>query len=224
MTDIVQMSKDGKKFYPQTHVQAVIGLQDSLVGTNLLTNSNFSSGLDHWIVNGGTNSDCKAVVTTDYDGDACIHITGTGYLCGIYRSTVPFNQNQITTGSVLAKGTGEIGLIGLEGRANYNFGTISTESYSKIGSTTQASSSTNNFSVYFNQVDGVLDVYVKLAKLELGSHATDWIPAPEDSGYNEWYSNTYYNTKNLVIPYAGTVPCSQLEQGFAVEFTAKESG
>lgn len=29
---------------------------------------------------------------------------------------------------------------------------------------------------------------------------------------------------NGVIPYAGTVPCNQLEQGFTAEFTAKESG
>jgi len=29
---------------------------------------------------------------------------------------------------------------------------------------------------------------------------------------------------NGVIPYAGTVPCNQLEQGFTVEFTAKEGG
>lgn len=29
---------------------------------------------------------------------------------------------------------------------------------------------------------------------------------------------------NGVIPYAGTVPCNQLEQGFIVEFTAKSSG
>lgn len=48
-----------------------------------------------------------------------------------------------------------------------------------------------------------------------------WSPAPEDSGYNEWYFDTYYNTDSLFIPYAGTVPCNQLEQQFAVELTAK---
>lgn len=61
-------------------------------------------------------------------------------------------------------------------------------------------------------------------KLEKGNVATPWSPAPSDPNYNEWYRNTYYNTKNLVIPYAGTVPCNQLEQGFAIEFTAKEAG
>ena len=32
------------------------------------------------------------------------------------------------------------------------------------------------------------------------------------------------DVNNGIIPYAGTVPCSQLEQGFTVEFTAKEAG
>jgi len=61
-------------------------------------------------------------------------------------------------------------------------------------------------------------------KLEKGTIATPWSPAPEDTEYNVWYTKTYYNTKNLVIPYAGTVHCNQLEQGFIVEFTAKEGG
>jgi len=63
----------------------------------------------------------------------------------------------------------------------------------------------------------------KEEKLEIGK-PTPWSPAPEDPDYNKWYLDTYYKTDNLVIPYAGTVPCNQLEQGFAVEFTAQEAG
>lgn len=51
-----------------------------------------------------------------------------------------------------------------------------------------------------------------------------WSPSPSDPSYNKWYLDTYYKIDNLVIPYAGTVPCNQLEQGFAIEFTAKEGG
>lgn len=149
-------------------------------GRNLLSNSNFSSGLDNWTVNLGGNSDCKTVVTTDSDGDACVHITGTGYGCGIYTQSVPFNQNQITTGSVLVKGTGTLLWVGLESRASSEFGTISTESYSKVGSTMQAASRTNPFCIYFRPASGVVDVYIKFAKLEKGSLATPWTPAPED--------------------------------------------
>lgn len=64
----------------------------------------------------------------------------------------------------------------------------------------------------------------KYKELMVTRTPSTWSPSPTDTGYNKWYLNTYYKTDNLVIPYAGTVPCSQLEQGFAVEFTAKEAG
>lgn len=155
-------------------------VNNSAVGTNLLTNSNFSSGLNNWKVNQGTNADFKAAVTTDSDGDACIHITGTGNTCGLYCWPVSFNQNQVTTGSIFVKGTGKLNIVGLEHRPFSNFGTISTDSYSKVGSTVQARSDANVFTVYFDAVNGVLDLYIKLAKLELGSAATDWSPNPTE--------------------------------------------
>lgn len=173
--DTGTVDNDGLTTAP-AFVELKTQVDNSAVGTNLLTNSNFSSGLDNWIALPGT----KAVATTDSDGDTCIHITGTGNVAGIYRVPVPFNQNQVTTGSVLAKGTGTIFLVGLEARSNYNFGTISTESYSKVCSTMQTGSEINNFVVYFNPVNGVVDVYIKLAKLELGSHATDYSLNPKE--------------------------------------------
>ncbi|ARK33973.1 collagen-like triple helix repeat-containing protein [Lactiplantibacillus plantarum] len=155
-------------------------VNNSAVGTNLLTNSDFSSGLNNWVVNSGTNADCKVVVTTDSGGDACIHITGTGNACGLHCIPVSFNQNQVTTGSILVKGTGVLNLVGFEHRPATNFGTISTGSYSKIGSTTQATSNTNSFCIYFNPVNNVVDMYIKFAKLEIGSYATDWCPNPSE--------------------------------------------
>lgn len=163
------------------------------IGTNLLINSNFSSGLDHWIINRGTNSDCKAGVTTDSDGDTCIHITGTGNKCGLWCRPIPFNQNQITTGSVLVKGIGTLALVGLEGRACSNFGTISTDSYSKVGSTMQAGSETNNFVVYFNPVNGVVDVYIKFVKLEKGPVATDYVSYTDSSGIEARLGSVTYD-------------------------------
>ncbi|WP_455583478.1 collagen-like protein [Lactiplantibacillus pentosus] len=154
-------------------------VNNSAVGINLLINSNFSSGLDHWTVNGGTNSDCKAVVATDSDGDTCIHITGTGTACGLYCKLVSFNQNQVTTGSILVKGTGTLNAVGV-GYGQTNFGTISTEYYSKVGSTMPAGSNSSIFRIYFNSVNDVVDIYIKFAKLEPGSHATDWCPNPTE--------------------------------------------
>lgn len=66
-------------------------------------------------------------------------------------------------------------------------------------------------------------VYVAMPKLESGTLTTDYSPAPEDPDYNKWYFDTYYNNANLFIPYAGTVPCNQLEQGFTIEMTAKDA-
>ena len=45
MTDIIQMSKGGMKFYPQTHAQAIVGLNS--VGTNLLINTSDDNDVDH---------------------------------------------------------------------------------------------------------------------------------------------------------------------------------
>ena len=67
-----------------------------------------------------------------------------------------------------------------------------------------------------------IELDLKNLKLETGDQ-TAFSPAPEDPEYNAWYIKTYYNTDNLVIPYSGTVPCSQLEQGFAIEMTAKDA-
>lgn len=179
---------DGKTPYLHTAYSWSADGQDRFTtvypNLNLITNSNFSSGLDHWIVNG----DFQVVVTTDSDGDACVHITGTGGWGGLWRGPVPFNQNQVTTGSALVKGTGELSLVGLEGRPNSNFGTISTESYSKVSSTMQAASTTNNFSIYFNPINGVVDVYIKFIKLELGTKATPWIPSSSEATTDDYPS------------------------------------
>lgn len=97
----------------------------------------------------------------------------------------------------------------------------------KVATFTLSNNSGNiatGFQFHLDNVPTTSTITVSNMKLEKGSVATDWSPAPEDPVYNEWYLDTYYNTDNLVIPYAGTVPCSQLEQGFVVEFTAKEGG
>lgn len=65
---------------------------------------------------------------------------------------------------------------------------------------------------------------ITISNFIISTVQSPWNPNQSDSEYNAWYTKIYYNTDNLVIPYAGTVPCSQLEQGFIVEFTAKQSG
>lgn len=54
-------------------------------------------------------------------------------------------------------------------------------------------------------------------KLELGTTASPWSPNPADQEYADWYY------KGSAISYRGTVPCSQLEQGFTIQLTATGS-
>ncbi|GAN41586.1 hypothetical protein LC1981_0805 [Lacticaseibacillus paracasei NRIC 1981] len=58
------------------------------------------------------------------------------------------------------------------------------------------------------------------AKVEVGNIATDWSPNPADPEYSSWY---YSLARNVSVPYSGSVPCNQLEQGFTVQFTATGS-
>ena len=193
---------DTKNKFDALKAQLDLAAQNiSSVRTNLLTNSNFSSGLDHWTVNIGDNADCKAVVTTDSDGDTCVHITGTGGSSGIWQTTVKFGQNQITTGSVLAKGIGKLSRVGFASAKNSNFGTVSTESYSKIGTTSQTVSDTNTFCIYFNPFNGVVDVYVKFAKLEKGPTATDYSLNPLDISTD---GSVQTSIKNALANYSTT--------------------
>jgi len=99
-----------------------------------------------------------------------------------------------------------------------------TSGYSTWTGTITAGSTIQRVTIVFSaQQSTASAVSYKEIKLEKGSVATPWSPAPEDHGYNEWCLDTYYNTDSLFIPYSGTVPCNQLEQGFAIEFTSKES-
>lgn len=124
----------------------------------------------------------------------------------------------------------EMAVSGSDGKT-YWFGTWKypeTPSGKERVSTTLTLPANVTFTVANNGLNGYVGINgtgrVSHAKIEKGSLATDWCPNPSDPGYNKWYLDTYYNTDNLVIPYAGTVPCNQLEQGFAIEFTAKEAG
>lgn len=57
-------------------------------------------------------------------------------------------------------------------------------------------------------------------KVEAGNTASAWSPNPADPEYSTWY---YGPSGGLSIPYRGTVPCNQLEQGFTVQLIATGS-
>ncbi|AWN84593.1 phage tail domain-containing protein [Lacticaseibacillus paracasei] len=66
----------------------------------------------------------------------------------------------------------------------------------------------------FNKTEVGTYQYMK-AKAELGTAYSDWSPNPTDP--------EYFGLNGNLIPYSGTVPNIQIEQGFSVEYTAKDN-
>lgn len=181
---------------------------DSAVGTNLLTGT--SGTLQTYSFNSwasGNLSSNKIRLISGQTYTARMWIQGYDVPTDLVMRT--FSES----GSQLAYATGNI--IGA------NSSGYSTVTWTADSNWTNDVRATLSFKS--QQSDTHSGQYSEL-KLEKGSVATDWCPNPSDPGYSVWYLDTYYNTDNLVIPYAGTVPCNQLEQGFAIEFTAKASG
>jgi len=182
------------------------------------------------VENSYATNDGVKVTVEPFDGTTNMwHVVaeqGNGAYVGIYfwdyyKGGLPDNSDW--SYSVDVKGIGKITRLGIEdSKLNPTVGTIGSE-WSRIIQTGHADKK-KTIVMYFDTTDSPLDVYIKLPKLEIGKIPTPWSPAPEDQEYNEWYLDTYYNTDNLVIPYAGTVPCNQLEQGFIIEFTSQTTG
>ena len=59
-------------------------------------------------------------------------------------------------------------------------------------------------------------VHWKEEKLAQEATPSPWSPNPADPEYNSLSGKVY-------VPYSGSVPCNQLEQGFTVQFTATDS-
>lgn len=73
-------------------------------------------------------------------------------------------------------------------------------------------------SITIRQSSGISGFVYSNIKLEIGNTASPWSPNPADPEYNSWY---YKIDGTVSIPYSGTVPCSQLEQQFVIELTAR---
>ena len=92
--------------------------------------------------------------------------------------------------------------------------------YTSVPKTTTKSpfTGTNNMiGVHTYNLNATIEVWIKV---EIGNTASPWSPNPVDPEYNSW---RYSLTGNVSIPYSGTVPCNQLEQGFTVQLTATGS-
>lgn len=157
MTDIIQMSKDGKKFYPQTHVQAVIGLQDSLVGTNLLLKTYEPFSMT------GNNTANQSV--TMYKVSRTLEKGTTLTLSFDAVSTAPASFIVLNLG-----GTWQ----------SYLTDTVDTKKKHYVATITLNESAKLGLNLKFNNVPSTTTVTISNMKLELGSNATDYSLNPLD--------------------------------------------
>ena len=196
----------------------------SAVGTNLLKNtSDFSSNWSSWP---GQFSISK---TMEYNGHPSMVFASSNSLNLALQNIGEMESSAQYTSSFWAKADNagdraHTELYGGVGATDFVLTTNWVRYSAVLTSITDVNTNIQYSNCYFGvHVGNKRNVYIALPKLEKGSVATDWCPNPADAGYHKWYLDTYYNTNNLVIPYAGTVPCNQLEQGFTIELTVKDA-
>lgn len=200
------------------------------IGDNLYTDTKNFDNLESWYT-----SNYWTKNTDTYKGLAVLQTTANWKGLSQY---IQVKKGDILTYSVYAKnisGTGNSNIywaLSTSPEGSYSSATSSptnstvaiTDSWQRVSGTTVATSD-GYLRPRLERSDGNTNtLQVSGIKVEKGSVPTPYSPAPSDAEYNAWYTKFYYNTDNLVIPYAGTVPCNQLEQGFTIEFTAKEGG
>ena len=107
-------------------------------------------------------------------------------------------------------------------------GTIGTQIGGKVAPANSATTYTFNFApdgefdrvavttANQNSTDATTTYYVGQFKLSAGATTGPWSPNPSELAYD-----TLDGTS--AIPYTGTVPCNQLEQGFSIQLTATGS-
>ena len=191
MNDIVQMSKGETNFYPKTKVQAILGLQDSLVGTNLYTdtrdfdNPDAWSGWSNWYKT-GEKFNGLTVMATDQNWNGL-------------RQTIQVKKGEAYTYSAYARyksGTGKSSIIVGNNTvgANPNSSQVSLDTTWKRVSFTTSVTADGAIDISLARTDNNTNtLLVAGIKLEKGSVATDYSVNPLDylgsEGVHEVVSN-----------------------------------
>ncbi len=135
-------------------------------GRNLITGSYNST----WSYNNNYATIQK--VTMD-SGEEALHVVSTQVWLGFYFFLQLPSGNY--TISLDVKGTGKVAKLGWEHIADA--GMTPTSDWQRTSRTATLDGNTYAFVLY-----GAMDVYVRFLKVEKGSVATPWTPAPEDVG------------------------------------------
>lgn len=135
-------------------------------GRNLIRGSYDSS----WHCDSNSGSTIQGV-TMD-SGEVALHVIGTNYMSGFYAVfDLLYNANY--TVSVDVKGAGEVDELGWE-RLSMGGMTL-TSNWQRVSRTGSFGGNQHAFVIY-----GTMDLYVRFLKVEKGTVATPWTPAPED--------------------------------------------
>ncbi|MBQ1275782.1 MAG: carbohydrate binding domain-containing protein, partial [Flavobacteriales bacterium] len=165
--------------------EAVDGIE--IGGTNLILNSDFSSGTEHWsLLNNGSLSAIEGVATFTLEavanGQGMILTSPVDIVSG-QQYTVSFDVRSEDVQTLnycflIGVGVGNVSLSGLLSKD------VITPEWQRIKITFTASvSGTYKFGFGIQKLtgtEGVIEFQFKKLKIEKGNKATDWTPAPED--------------------------------------------
>lgn len=154
-----------------TPVDKVFSNGNQVYGRNLISGSyDFSFG-------GITNNTGGTIQKVTMDsGEIALHVIGTSNSSGFYKwFNFPITGKYVV--SVEVKGTGIVNRLGWENWEDPEqmASMTPTSDWQRVSRTTSFNSKRYAFDFY-----GTMDVYVRFLKLEKGTIATPWSPAPED--------------------------------------------
>lgn len=180
MTDIVQMSKGGAEFYPQTHAQAVLGLQDIAVGTNLyqdtrdFDNPSVWNSWEKWTKTGEKFNGLTVMASTN-------NWNGLGQNIQVKKGETYTFSEYVR----YKKGTGKSSIYWLtDGKlSNTNVANMAfslNETWQRISMTVKITAD-GSISPRIERSDNNNNtLLIAGMKLEKGSVATDWCPNPTE--------------------------------------------
>ncbi|MGG4039890.1 beta strand repeat-containing protein [Heyndrickxia ginsengihumi] len=145
-------------------------------GRNLVKNSSFGNNLTGWSSYSVNTTTLELVNDSNSPTGKAAHVVGNGGYWYPYTGlTVPLVNGQTYVVSVVAKGTGKLGY-GWEGGKTST--PALTNTYQQYSYTFTWNGTNRNFSFYGSSATD--EIFYHSIKIERGTKATDWTPAPED--------------------------------------------
>lgn len=174
------------KAYADAANKSKLSIDDQLGGTNLLLNSKFDNGMNHWNnwgdSTGGTVEFIAGTSNWDNRATTLLHVkkpNSSAYL-GVAQVKVSVAPNSQYTLSLYRTGQGPIFMQSGSGDTDPYQHTVIPQGSGEVTFTftTGVTRTTNIYVGVGNGDTG--DIYISLIKLERGATHSDWSPAPED--------------------------------------------